>query len=84
MALAIVDGRAGVGVGLEFLVLAQIDLAEMGAVFLAKVVDNGMVGGSVSVATDGEIRILRAHALGDTCRYGWVVLLGWVRLCRND
>lgn len=69
MALAIVDRRAGIGVGLEFLVLAQIDLAGVGAVFLAKVVDDGMVGGSVSVATDGEIRLLRAHALADTSRY---------------
>lgn len=68
MALAIVDGRAGVRVGLEFLVLAQIDLAGVGAVFLAKVVDNGIVGGSVSVATDGEIRFLRAHALVNTRR----------------
>ena len=58
MTLAIVDSRAGIRIDVEALRVAQVDLAS----YLAEVVYSIMRGSGMSVAANGEIRFLRAHA----------------------
>jgi len=86
MALAIVDGRAGVRIRLEALLLRQVYLARVSPRFSAKVIDGSMQG-SVSVAADGQIRFLRAHALLATDGHGvfWgKLILGLVVLRQRE
>ena len=79
MALAVVDGRAGIRICLETLLPVQINRSRVGFGVCAKVVDGSMQG-SVSVAADREIRFLRAHALVAVCghRLFWGKLFLWV------